>query len=90
MRSESPSSSPADRRLRALIRHLGDSTTTTMESRNHERSISASPTSGFDDSNSVFGHVVRGPEDPILGVNLSLDTYISLVFLKKILLNFCV
>ncbi|THG09208.1 hypothetical protein TEA_022838 [Camellia sinensis var. sinensis] len=33
-------------------------------------SISASPTSGFD-ANSVFAHVVRAPEDPILGVTVA-------------------
>ncbi|KAJ6361486.1 hypothetical protein OIU78_002008 [Salix suchowensis] len=39
-----------------------------MDSKND--SISAFPTSGSD-NNSVFSHVVRGPEDPILGVTVA-------------------
>ena len=59
-------SSPADRRLSALARHLeGSSPSSTMDT-NH--TISASATSGSDFGGSVFAHVVQAPEDPILGV----------------------
>uniref|UniRef100_A0A5B7ADB3 Aspartate aminotransferase n=1 Tax=Davidia involucrata TaxID=16924 RepID=A0A5B7ADB3_DAVIN len=61
--------SPTDRRLSALVRHLeGSSSSSAMESQN--QTISASATSAFGD-NSVFGHVVRAPEDPILGVTVA-------------------
>ncbi|KAL6514286.1 Aspartate aminotransferase 3, chloroplastic [Orobanche minor] len=63
----SQSSSPADRRLSALARHLQGSSLSAMDSENH--SIAASPTSGSAGARiSVFDHVVRAPEDPILGV----------------------
>ncbi|CAI9775701.1 unnamed protein product [Fraxinus pennsylvanica] len=59
--------SPADRRLSALIRHL-EGSSNSMDS----DTITASPTSGFSGSrNSVFEHVVRAPEDPILGVTVA-------------------
>ncbi|XP_075487565.1 aspartate aminotransferase 3, chloroplastic-like [Primulina tabacum] len=60
-------SSPADRRLTTLARHLESST---MDSAN--QSIDVSPTSGFSGGqNSVFHHVVQAPEDPILGVTVA-------------------
>ncbi|KAK9032249.1 hypothetical protein V6N11_056523 [Hibiscus sabdariffa] len=58
------SSSPADRRLNALFRHLATAST---ESRT---AVAFSPTSGFH-GDSVFSHVVRAPEDPILGVTVA-------------------
>lgn len=62
----SSSSSAADRRLNALVRHLEGS------SLNGSRSIAASPTSGSHGApNSVFDHLVRAPEDPILGVTVA-------------------
>ncbi|XP_054788259.1 aspartate aminotransferase 1 isoform X2 [Prosopis cineraria] len=61
--SSSSSSSPCDRRLAALARHL-----IPMDS--HDTSVSASPTSAFQ-ADSVFAHVVRAPEDPILGVTVA-------------------
>lgn len=62
-------SSPADRRLSALARHLeGSSPSSTMDP-NH--TISASATSGSDFGGSVFDHVVQAPEDPILGVTVA-------------------
>lgn len=78
--SHSPSS-PADRRLSALVRHLEGS------SRNAENgSIAAAPTSGSSGGrNSVFDHVVRAPEDPILGVILSLS--LSLLFVSDFLVS---
>ncbi|KAL5783262.1 hypothetical protein ACOSP7_008291 [Xanthoceras sorbifolium] len=60
------SSSATDRRLNALLRHLSSS----PSSMDAHDSISASPTSGFQ-NDSVFSHVVRGPEDPILGVTVA-------------------
>ncbi|KAM7459387.1 hypothetical protein LguiA_036381 [Lonicera macranthoides] len=57
-------SSPADRRLGALARHLqGSKATAAIQ-------VSASPTSAFN-GDSVFAHVARGPEDPILGVTVA-------------------
>lgn len=62
-------SSPADRRLSALARHLdGSSASSTMDSHNYNHAISASATSGSGFGGSVFAHVVQAPEDPILGV----------------------
>ncbi|KAA8525291.1 hypothetical protein F0562_007146 [Nyssa sinensis] len=62
-------SSPTDRRLSALARHLeASSSACAMDSQN--QMISASATSAIGD-NSVFGHVVRAPEDPILGVTVA-------------------
>ncbi|KAL0297277.1 UNVERIFIED_CONTAM: Aspartate aminotransferase 3, chloroplastic [Sesamum radiatum] len=60
-------SSPADRRLSALVRHLEGSSLNVFDS--GSRSIAASPTSGS--LNSVFDHLVRAPEDPILGVTVA-------------------
>jgi hypothetical protein len=64
----SPSSpfSASDRRLSALARHLVDASPA-MDSQNPNDTVSASPTSGVQ-ADSVFAHVVRAPEDPILGV----------------------
>ncbi|KAK9075583.1 hypothetical protein SSX86_003909 [Deinandra increscens subsp. villosa] len=58
--SSSSSSSPADRRLSILSRHLAR----TID-RDQGITISASPTS------SVFADVLRAPEDPILGVTVA-------------------
>lgn len=62
--SNSPSSNsdPTDRRINALVRHLVESSSSAMAD-----SLSASPTSSLH-TDSVFAHVVRAPEDPILGV----------------------
>ncbi|PPS08592.1 hypothetical protein GOBAR_AA12072 [Gossypium barbadense] len=60
----SSSSSSADRRLNALVRHLA---TPSMVS---QTAVAFSPTSGFH-GDSVFSHVVRAPEDPILGVTVA-------------------
>ncbi|KAA3458002.1 aspartate aminotransferase, cytoplasmic [Gossypium australe] len=60
----SSSSSSADRRLNALVRHLA---TASMVS---QTAVAFSPTSGFH-GDSVFSHVVRAPEDPILGVTVA-------------------
>ncbi|KAL0327550.1 UNVERIFIED_CONTAM: Aspartate aminotransferase 3, chloroplastic [Sesamum angustifolium] len=60
-------SSPADRRLSALVRHLEGSSLNVCDS--GSRSIAASPTSGS--LSSVFDHLVRAPEDPILGVTVA-------------------
>ncbi|CAN1785175.1 Aspartate aminotransferase 3, chloroplastic [Linum perenne] len=74
MRSESytsaPSSSSAsfpasDRRLSVLARHLGAANGHTSSP------ISASPTSSGSQGNSVFSHISRAPEDPILGVTVA-------------------
>lgn len=60
--SYSSTSSAADRRLNALVRHFGieDSTSAMAD-------LSSNPTSASN-GDSVFAHVVRAPEDPILGV----------------------
>ncbi|CAA0838368.1 Aspartate aminotransferase 3- chloroplastic [Striga hermonthica] len=64
-----PSSSPTDRRLSALLRHIEGITTADMDP-NHP--ISAAPTSGSSGARiSVFDHVARAPEDPILGVTVA-------------------
>lgn len=64
------SSSPAERRLNSLVRHLnGDLSASIMDSQSNN-SISASPTSASH-GDSVFAHVVRAPEDPILGVTVA-------------------
>ncbi|CAK9166109.1 unnamed protein product [Ilex paraguariensis] len=69
----SGSSSSTDRRLSALVRHLEGSATASsaMNSLNQSSTISASATSGFTAGNSVFAHVDRAPEDPILGVTVA-------------------
>lgn len=61
--------SATDRRLNALLRHLSSSATARMDTQ-HLNSISASPTSA-NQNDSVFSHVVRAPEDPILGVTVA-------------------
>ncbi|CAN6540062.1 unnamed protein product [Malus baccata var. baccata] len=58
------------RRLSALVRHLAaeeDQSSSAMDA--HNNSISSSPASSH--ANSVFAHVVRAPEDPILGVTVA-------------------
>uniref|UniRef100_A0A803LBT5 Aspartate aminotransferase n=1 Tax=Chenopodium quinoa TaxID=63459 RepID=A0A803LBT5_CHEQI len=58
-------SDAANRRLSTLARHLEVKTIESSEN----GGLYASITSGFDgNSNSVFSHVVKAPEDPILGV----------------------
>lgn len=57
----SSSSSPTDRRLNTLARHLSQ-----FPDHNQMAShISPSPTASSD---SVFAHIAQAPEDPILGV----------------------
>lgn len=64
-----------NRRLSTLARHLEVST---MESSVNE-GLYASITSGFDgNSNSVFAHVVKAPEDPILGVKTLSPIFIGI------------
>ncbi|KAM0973666.1 hypothetical protein FF1_016963 [Malus domestica] len=63
-------STSSDRRLSALVRHLAaeeDQSSSAMDA--HNNSISSSPASAH--ANSVFAHVVRAPEDPILGVTVA-------------------
>ena len=60
--SSSSSSSPSDRRIGALLRHLTAGTDADRVS-----SVFASPTSGGA-GGSVFAHLVQAPEDAILGV----------------------
>lgn len=62
--------SATDRRLNALFRHLSSSARMDPQQLN---SIAASPTSA-NQNDSVFSHVVRAPEDPILGVRTSLSS----------------
>jgi len=57
-------SSPCDRRLNTLARHF----ISALEPMASNDGISASPTAASD---SVFNHLVRAPEDPILGVIFS-------------------
>ncbi|XP_015885202.3 aspartate aminotransferase, cytoplasmic [Ziziphus jujuba] len=59
------STAAADRRLNALVRHLG-----IEDSKSAMADISANPTSASN-GDSVFAHVVRAPEDPILGVTVA-------------------
>ncbi|GAY48264.1 hypothetical protein CUMW_110390 [Citrus unshiu] len=59
--------SATDRRLNALFRHLSSSARMDPQQLN---SIAASPTSA-NQNDSVFSHVVRAPEDPILGVTVA-------------------
>ncbi|KAL1557358.1 Aspartate aminotransferase 3, chloroplastic [Salvia divinorum] len=58
------SPSPADRRLSALVRHLQGSPLDAADP-----CLAAAPTSAAQIS--VFDHVVRAPEDPILGVTVA-------------------
>ncbi|XP_057957379.1 aspartate aminotransferase, cytoplasmic-like [Malania oleifera] len=62
--------SPFHRRLSALARHLEGSPASSMASQNPNQTISASLTSGYY-GDSVFAHLVRAPEDPILGVTVA-------------------
>ena len=68
-------SSAIDRRLNSLLRHIDTSIASSSIS-SMDSQISASPTSGFH-GDSVFAHVVRAPEDPILGV-LCLSVSVSI------------
>ncbi|KAJ4908529.1 hypothetical protein Rs2_12187 [Raphanus sativus] len=63
--SSSSSSSPSDRRIGALLRHLTAGTDADRVS-----SVFASPTSGVA-GGSVFAHLVQAPEDAILGVTIA-------------------
>lgn len=68
-------SDAASRRLITLARHLEVSKFGSSKNDGLYPSI----TSGFDgNSDSVFAHVVRAPEDPILGVYISLFLFFSL------------
>ncbi|CAN7037607.1 unnamed protein product, partial [Brassica rapa subsp. trilocularis] len=81
----SSSSSPSDRRVGALLRHL----TAGADYRSTDRpsSIFASLTSGVS-SGSVFAHLVQAPEDPILGVHSSSSSmYPCVVVVKHIRLS---
>jgi aspartate aminotransferase len=62
---DSMSSSPSDRRLGALLRHLAGN----LES--SHSSIVSSPTAAHGGGDSVFNHLVKAPEDPILGVTVA-------------------
>ncbi|KAL6985407.1 Aspartate aminotransferase 3, chloroplastic [Sarracenia purpurea var. burkii] len=70
--------SATDRRLSSLLSHLDPSSSSSSSSSassfspmdSQDQTISAHPTSGFH-GNSVFGHVVQAPEDPILGVTVA-------------------
>ncbi|ESQ41111.1 hypothetical protein EUTSA_v10013515mg [Eutrema salsugineum] len=64
----SSSSSPSDRRIGALLRHLTAGTDFPITDR--LSSVFASPTSGVT-GGSVFAHLVQAPEDPILGVTVA-------------------
>ncbi|KAL3361406.1 hypothetical protein AABB24_014356 [Solanum stoloniferum] len=66
---QSPSPS-ADRRLSVLARHLEPSSSTAVEGHSNHTIVGA-PTSGYDGKQSVFSHIVRAPEDPILGVTVA-------------------
>ncbi|XP_021894948.1 aspartate aminotransferase, cytoplasmic [Carica papaya] len=70
MRAEFTSSfsSPTDRRLSTLSRHLSnDSSPSVIDS---QGTLTASRTAAFH-RDSVFAHLVRAPEDPILGVTIA-------------------
>ncbi|GAB2223101.1 hypothetical protein Droror1_Dr00017238 [Drosera rotundifolia] len=60
----------ARRRLAALTRHLQDSSSAAESEDDRRNVLHASVTSGFD-ADSVFAHVARAPEDPILGVTVA-------------------
>ena len=72
--SSSSSSSASDRRLNTLARHLVQ-----IDCEN-QQNMSASPTASHGDS--VFAHLVRAPEDPILGVR-------NFLFLFPFLFSLC-
>uniref|UniRef100_A0A803QWG9 Uncharacterized protein n=1 Tax=Cannabis sativa TaxID=3483 RepID=A0A803QWG9_CANSA len=65
----SSSSSPTDRRLNALARHL---IAENSDPSSAMAPVSASPTSASNGLDSVFAHIVQAPEDPILGVFYSI------------------
>ncbi|KAK4558886.1 hypothetical protein RGQ29_008230 [Quercus rubra] len=74
--SISSSSSASDRRLKALARHFVDSSPVPAavmdsHSQNPNDTVSPSPTSSAFHADSVFAHLVRAPEDPILGVTVA-------------------
>ena len=81
----SSSSSASDRRLKTLARHFVDSSPVPVmdsHSQNPNDTVSPSPTSSAFHADSVFAHLVRAPEDPILGVislSLSLSTLLSVL-----------
>jgi hypothetical protein len=62
--TSSSSYSSCDRRLNTLARHLID-----VNDQNQNQ-MASSPTASSD---SVFAHLVRAPEDPILGVTIHLS-----------------
>lgn len=80
--SSSTSSSLADRRLSALVRHLGVEDSTSAMS-----NISANPTSAFN-GDSVFAHVAQAPEDPILGVILFYLSIYLFIYLSQFVFHF--
>lgn len=89
--SSSSSSSPSDRRIGALLRHLTAGTDSDRVS-----SVFASPTSGGA-GGSVFAHLVQAPEDAILGVYLPsypplmyLYVYIDKTTYSTMILDVCV
>ncbi|GAB4837259.1 Aspartate aminotransferase 3, chloroplastic [Ancistrocladus abbreviatus] len=70
-RAADEGSAAADRRLSALVRHLkGGSNSSVVNEFKNDRKIYASVTSSGD-VNSVFAHIVKAPEDPILGVTVA-------------------
>lgn len=76
-------SSASDRRLKALARHLVDSSPVPVmdsHSQNPNDTVSPSPTSSAFHAGSVFAHIVRAPEDPILGV-ISLSLSVCFIYL---------
>ncbi|CAF2135697.1 unnamed protein product [Brassica rapa] len=83
----SSSSSPSDRRVGALLRHLTAGACQINPSTYRLSSIFASLTSGVS-SGSVFAHLVQAPEDPILGVpSSSSSMYPCVVVFKHIRLS---
>lgn len=76
--SSSSSSTPSERRLSALVRHLNSPTESSASG------VSASITSS--DVGSVFSHVALAPEDPILGV-ISLSPISSFIHLSYCLVS---
>jgi hypothetical protein len=64
--TSSSSYSSCDRRLNTLARHLID----VNDQNQNQNQMASSPTASSD---SVFAHLVRAPEDPILGVTIHLS-----------------
>ena len=95
--SISSSSSASDRRLKALARHFVDSSPVPVavmdsHSQNPNDTVSPSPTSSAFHADSVFAHLVRAPEDPILGVislSLSLSTLCFIYLCICMLVDMC-